>query len=150
MSDVRDLLQVDYELFKNIKQPTKEDSIGDNTLFNNHSALMARSVSDYPECSFEPTVTGVDKMVRNLNMVYEEDAEEDDYKTIKYYKDFFRFLFGVGIIARTGWDGIKKTNKFQNVDPRLWLPEPNGDYARGIYSYTGFERMMSEASMEGL
>lgn len=136
---VREALQVDYNLYKNVK--TNPDLIGDSTLANAHHSLMARSYLDRPMAHFSPTTTGMDDVVANLNSVYKEDYDEQDYAIVKYYVEFFKYLFGVGIVARTGWDGNEKRNIYKWVDPRIWVPDPNGDYLTGDYQFTGFEKV---------
>lgn len=136
---VREALVVDYNLYKNVK--LNKDLIGDSTLANNHHSLMARAYLDRPMAHFSPTTTGMDDVVANLNSVLKEDYDEQDYAIVSYYTFFFEFLFGVGIVARTGWDGNEKRNIYKWVDPRIWVPDPNGDYLTGDYQFTGFEKV---------
>lgn len=145
VENVRDELQADYELFKDQKE--NKDMLGDTTLFNVHTAFMARSFVDSPQAMFLATKIGLEDAVESLNAVYKEDDEEQNLSIVKYYKEFFKFLFGVGIIARTGWDGDMKRNLYQYVDPRIWIPDQNGDYLTGDYSYTGFQTLKQRSEL---
>ena len=145
VENLRDELQADYELFKDQKE--NKDMLGDTTLFNIHTAFMARSFVDSPQALFMATKVGLEDTVESLNAVYKEDDEEQNLSIVKYYKDFFKFLFGVGIVARTGWDGDNKRNVYQYVDPRIWVPDPNGDYLTGDYGYTGFQTFKQKSEL---
>lgn len=145
-SRIREELQADFILFKD--QRNGENLVGDTTLFNVHSALMARSYQDKPIASFKADDVSVMDAVTNLNAAYKEDFDEGDYDVVRYYKDWFKYLFGVGITARNGWDGNRKAPKFQWVDPRIWVPDPNGDYVTGNYSYVGFEKLLNKEQVE--
>ncbi len=145
VENLRDELQADYELFKDQKE--NKDMLGDTTLFNIHTAFMARSFVDSPQALFMATKVGLEDTVESLNAVFKEDNEEQNLSIVKYYKEFFKFLFGVGIVARTGWDGDNKRNVYQYVDPRIWVPDPNGDYLTGDYGYTGFQTFKQKSEL---
>lgn len=145
VENLRDELQADYELFKDQKE--NKDMLGDTTLFNVHTAFMARSFVDSPQALFMATKVGIEDTVESLNAVYKEDDEEQNLSIVKYYKEFFKFLFGVGIVARVGWDGENKRNVYQYVDPRIWVPDPNGDYLTGDYGYTGFQTFKQKSEL---
>ena len=141
----RDELEADFRLFKDQKE--QADMLGDTTLFNVHTAMMARSYVDTPQALFQATKIGMEETVESLNAVYKEDDEEQNLAVVKYYKEFFKFLFGVGIVARVGWDGDEKRNIYQYVDPRIWVPDPNGDYLTGDYQFTGFQKLMYRSEL---
>lgn len=148
VESVREELTADLLLYKNQKE--QEDLIGDTTLYNVHRALMARSYVDKPQALFQATAIGLDEAVESLNAVFKEDDEEQDMGVLKYYKEFYKNLFGVGIIARVGWDGDQKRNIYQYVDPRVWVPDRNGDYLTGDYSFTGFEKVFYKSELLAL
>lgn len=134
VSQYRNYLQADFVLYKNVK--SQDDRIGDTTMFNKINALMARDYQDKPTVLFDSTDISQRDAVTNLNAVFKEDYEEDDMEIINYYSRWFKFLFGVGIKSKIGWDGVNKRNIFQWVDPRIWVPDPDGDYVTGDYAYT--------------
>jgi len=82
--------------------------------------------------------------------MYNEDFDTPEMKMIKYQKDYDKYLYGVGIVARIGWDGIYKRNRFQVVDPKTWYPDLNGDYITGNYSYSGFDKLMYMSDMKSM
>ena len=144
----REIFETDLRLFNNQKK--NKDKIGDTTLFNVHSALMARSYVDRPQSKFVSTKVGRDYVVKNLNATLEEDFNEQDIEILKYQRDWDKFFYWVGIVAKIGWDGCTKSPKFETVDPRNWIPDPDGDYVNGHYSYTGFEKQMFKTDLEAL
>lgn len=140
VTNKREIFEKDLKLFNNQKKD--KDKIGDSTLFNIHSALMARSYVDRPQSKFVSTKVWRDYVVKNLNATLEEDFNAADIEVLKYQRDWDKFFYWVGIIAKTWWCGINKTPKFEVVDPRNWIPDPDGDYVNGNYSFTGFDKQM--------
>lgn len=108
---------------------------------------MAREYQDKPSVLFDTTDFSQKDAVTYLNAVFKEDFEEDDMEIISYYTLWFKYLFGVGIKSKIGWDGDRKRNIFQWVDPRIWVPDPDGDYVTGEYAYTGFEKMYDQGGL---
>ena len=141
----REIFETDMRLFNNQKK--NKDKIGDTTLFNVHSALMARSYVDRPQSKFISTKIWRDYVVKNLNATLEEDFNEQDIEILKYQRDWDKFFFWVGIVAKTWWDWYTKSPKFEIVDPRNWIPDPDGDYVTWDYSFTWFERQMFESDL---
>jgi len=144
----REIFETDMRLFNNQKK--NKDKIWDTTLFNVHSALMARSYVDRPQSKFISTKIGRDYIVKNLNATLEEDFNEQDIEILKYQRDWDKFFYWVGIVAKIWWCGITKSPKFETVDPRNWIPDPDGDYVNGNYSYTGFDKQMFKTDLENL
>jgi len=141
----RDQFKEDLRLYQNEK--AKKDKIGDTTMYNVMSALMARTYIDKPQAKFQATRLGVDDVVDNLNAALKEDFESEEMAVTKYYSRWDAFFYGAAITARSGWDGVEKKNIFETVDPRTWIPDPTGDYGRNEFSYTGFERLVYESNI---
>lgn len=135
----RNEFEIDEKLLNN--QKANPDLIGDTTLFNVHTNLLARSFSDKINITFRGG-TGEKQKTTTLQKMYNEDIDTPDMKMVKYQKDHDKFLYWVGIVARTWWDGVYKRNKFQVVNPKTWYPDLDGDYITGNYSYTGFDKLM--------
>lgn len=131
-------LEWDEKLFNN--QKSNPELIGDTTLFNVHTSLMARSFSDKINIEFKWS-TWEQQRTKTLQRMYVEDFDTPEMKMIKYLRDHDKYLYWVWIVARTGWDWIYKRNKFQVVDPKTWYPDLNWDYINGNYSYTGFDKL---------
>lgn len=141
---IREQLQADFILFKD--QKSNEDKIWDTTIFNNHTSLMSRSFLDRPTALFDTYDSSKKDAVINLNAAYKEDYEEEDYEILEYMKDFYKFLFWVSIKARIWWNWYTKAPKFQVVDPRIWVCDPNGNYFQWEYAYTWFEKLFDRES----
>ena len=62
---------------------------------------MARSYVDRPQSKFTSTKIGRDYVVKNLNATLEEDFNSADMEILKYQRDWDKYMFGVGIIAKT-------------------------------------------------
>lgn len=139
--------EVDERLLFN--QKTNPELIGDTTLFNVHTALMARSFSDKINITFR-WGTGEEQKTKTIQKMYNEDFDTPEMKMIKYQKDYDKYLYGVGIVARIGWDWIYKKNKFQVVDPKTWYPDLNWDYITGNYSYSGFDKLAYKRDLENM
>ena len=133
-------LEFDKELKLYGNEKKKKHKIWDHTIFNVHSALMARSYVDRPQSKFTSTKIGRDYVVKNLNATLEEDFDSSNMEILKYQRDWDKFMFWVGIVAKTGWCGGTKSPKFEVVDPRNWVPDPNGDHVNGKYSFTWFTK----------
>lgn len=140
MSNIMLDLESDYKLYRSQKKKSAKQKIWDWTVFSTHSALMARSYITRPESVFESTDIWEDDKVKNLNNALEQDFNDDDMEIVKYWRDFFKYLFGVGIVVRNWWDGDKKKSSFQYIDPRNMIFDPDGDYPVGRYAFTGFSR----------
>jgi len=146
VTNKREIFERDLKLFNNQKK--NKDKIGDSTLFNVHSALMARSYVDRPQSKFISTKIWRDYIVKNLNATLEEDFNEQDIEILKYQRDWDKFFYWVGIVPKVWWCGVTKSPKFETIDPRNWIPDPDGDYVNGNYSYTGFEKQMFKTDLE--
>lgn len=86
---------------------------------------MARSITEEFKGEFEAGNPRDQIIVDNLNAVLQQDYDDDDMLAVDLYGNFFRLVMGVYIKVAIGWDGKKKSNKFNYVDPRIWIPDPN-------------------------
>ena len=138
-------LEADERLLNN--QKANPELIGDTTLFNVHTALMARSFSDKINITFRGG-TWEEQKTETWQKMYNEDFSTPEMKMLKYQRDHDKYLYWVGIVARPGWDWIYKRNKFQAVNPKTWYPDLNGDYVTGNYSYSGFDQLKYKDELE--
>ena len=102
VSQYRNLLQADFVLYKNVT--SGEDRIGDTTLFNKINTLIARDYKDTPTVLFDSNDISTKDVATYCNAVYKDDYEEDNMEIINYYSRWFKYLFGVGIKSKIGWD----------------------------------------------
>lgn len=121
-------------------QSMTRDRIVDYSFFVVHSAFMARTFLDDATVEFMYNDVWPQKdVVKNLNLTYKTDFKNEEWYRIRYQKDYDKYKYGVGIVARIGWDGYEKKNCWQVVDPRLVVPDPNGNYITDEYEFIGFE-----------
>ncbi len=139
-------LQANYELYKNIKEGKEE--IGDETTYSTVNALMARGISEEFRGEFEANSTRDQIIVDNLNATLQQDYDNDDMLAVDLYGMFYKYVMWIYIKINTEWNGKIKTPVFNYVDPRIWIPDPNGDYATGKYAYSGFETFIGKYSID--
>lgn len=144
---IRKEFTAEDKLFRNEKK--KKDKLGDFTYYSVYTALMARSYVNAPEAKFEETVWNKET-VSKLNHVVEQDFKETDMETLKYFRDSNKFKRWVWIIAKKWWDWVNKRGTFTNIDPRMWIPDPDADYINGKYAFTWFQDDLYKKDLEGL
>lgn len=144
--ELRTQLQDDKNLLMNIKKD--KEAIGDSTLFNVHTALLARAFNAKPTIQFKQTKEGVEREITMLNSALEEDLNSSDIKSLKYYKDWNKFWAWYSAIARTGWDGIYKKNKFEVINPLNIVFDPMGDYFSGNYSFVWVDKILNKSALK--
>ena len=124
--ELRFQLQDDKNLLMNVKRD--KEAIGDSTLFNVHTNLMARSFKGKPSVSFKKTKEGVEREIKMLNACLQEDFDTARMKSLKYMKDWNKFWAGFVFTIRSGWDGIYKENIWEVTNPMNVVMDPCGDY----------------------
>ena len=149
VSERRDEIEADLVLLRN--QVKQKGKIGDTTLFNNHTALLARSFHNKVPVRFKWDKNGIDREIKMLNSVYQEDMSTPYMKALKYYEFFDKYATWVSITGKVGWDWVYKRNKYEVINPLLAVPDPNGDYFTGNYGYIGFPSIKTkdQLSIEG-
>lgn len=145
--ELRTQLQDDKNLLMNIKKD--KEALWDSTLFNVHSALVARSFNAKPSIQFKQTKEWVEREVTMLNSALDEDLDSSYIKSLKYYKDWNKYWAWFCAVARTGWDGIYKRNKFEVVNPLNVVFDPLGDYFTGNYSFVWVDRILTKQDLKG-
>ena len=154
--DILDQIRDDYDRWYTLAKPLRElykeetrlfnyqkknkDKIGDSTLFNVHSALMAREYIDKPTSKFQAHSNNQNRIVNNLNLALKADMNSSYMENLIYDWKHDKFLRWHWTIIRNGWDGDEKMPFFETVDPRLEILDPDGDYRNGDYWFYGFEK----------
>lgn len=132
-------IEADLKLLKNKRDKKKDEKlVGDSTLFNTHTALVARSYQSKNQIKLKGDKNGSEREVKMLNEVLNEDNEAPAMKALRYYIYNDKFATGIAIVGRAWWDWVYKRNVFQIINPLTWVPDPAGDYFTGNYRYTGF------------
>jgi len=89
VSERRDEIEADLVLLRN--QVKQKGKIGDTTLFNNHTALLARSFHNKVPIKFKGDKNGIDREIKMLNSVHKEDLGTPYMKALKYYEFWDKF-----------------------------------------------------------
>ena len=98
-------IEFDMKLLKNKRDKKKDEKlVGDTTLFNNHTALMARSYQSKNQIKIRGDKNGIEREVKMLNLTLTEDMESAQMKAMKYYLFYDKFATGVAIVGNGGWD----------------------------------------------
>lgn len=142
-------IEADLKLLKNRRDKKKNEKlVGDSTLFNNHTALVARSFQSRNQIKLKADKAGAEREVKMLNNALNEDMETSSMKALRYYIYYDKFATGVAIVSRVWWDGVYKRNIFSTVSPLTWIPDPQWDYFTGNYRYSGFYFIKTRAELE--
>lgn len=133
----RQKLEADLILLRNNK---RDWIISDTTMFNVHSALVARSFKNKTNIKFKWDKTGwnIDRQIKMLNNTWKEDTQTSYMKALKYWNCWNKFACGVSITAKVGWDWVYKRNIFKNINPLTVIPDPFWDYFTWNYRYIWF------------
>lgn len=134
---IRQEFDKETKLFNYEKKNKKK--LGDSTLFNVHSSMMAREYVDKPTSKFEWTIGQLD-IVNNLNTVLDMDFNTVDFENLIYDWKHDKFLRWLWIMVRNGWDWTFKKPTYTIVDPRLAILDPDWDYRTWDYSFFGFQK----------
>lgn len=145
---IRKVFKTDLRRYYNEKK--KKEKVWDTTIYNVHSALLARMYVNAPQINFDSFDISNQDIVNNLNNAFKEDYECQEMEIQKYQQIWDALFYWVGIVAKTGWDWYSKKNKFQVIDPRTFIPDPNWDYANNDYSFIGFEKKVFKSELEGM
>jgi hypothetical protein len=112
--------------------------------------LIARSYYTKSPISIRSTQNGSERIAKAQNKLYKEDRDTPFMKAIRYYKDSDKYSTGVACLAKVGWDGKTKSNKWDRINPLLCVPDPFGDYFTGEYRYIGFYSVRTKEEMDNL
>ncbi len=137
-STIRDEFDEETKLFN--YQKSNKDKVWDSTLFNVHSAMMAREYVDKPTSKFEGTHGQLD-IVNNLNAALDIDMSRAEMENLIYDWKHDKFLRGLWIIIRNWWNWEDKNPTFETIDPRLAILDPDGDYRTGEYGFFWFDKL---------
>lgn len=135
---IREEFEKETKLFNYQKKNNKK--LWDSTLFNVHSAMMAREYIDRPTSKFDWTFSQR-QIVNNLNAALEVDFNDSYMENIIYDWKHDKFLRGLGILVRNGWDASNLRPTFDLIDPRLAILDPNWNYRNWDYWFFGFNKL---------
>lgn len=139
-------IEADLVLLRNQKK--QKNKIWDTTLFNVHTALIARSFQAKTPIKFKWDKNWIEKEIKMLNTVFKEDNESTYMKALRYYQLFDIYACGVSITAKVGWNWVYKRNMFNVINPLLAVPDPNGDYFTWNYRFIWFSSIKTKEQLE--
>lgn len=142
----RDEIEADLVLLRN--QVKQKGKIWDTTLFNVHTAYVARSFHNKSPIKFKWDKNWIEREIKMLNSVWKEDAQTPVAKALKYYEYFDKFATWISITAKVGWDWTYKRNINQVINPLLAVPDPNWDYFTGNYRFIWFPTIKTKGQLD--
>ena len=142
----REEIEADLILLRNQKK--QKGKIGDTTLFNVHSALVARSYQNKSNIKFKGDKNWIEREIKMLNNVWSEDNQTPYMKALRYWQYFDKYATWVTISAKIGWDWVYKRNIFQTINPLLAVPDPDWDYFSWNYRYIWFTSIKTDTQLE--
>lgn len=102
----------------------QQDKIDMKTMFYTLYSKMAVIYSDDIQVKWMPRQQSGVMQSENLNKLARFDNDEMEMPTMTYEVQLNRFMRGVGLRMRTGWDHIRQVPTWQVMDTRTWVPDP--------------------------
>lgn len=137
VKDKRVLWRSRFRLYNN--QRKQVDLIGDTSLFNVMTTMLAIYYSDEMQVSFQGREIGDTTLATNVENTAKFDYDEMEMETINYSTQWDRLFFGVGIRQCSEWDKNRLTPIPRSLSTLTWLPDPKGGIDIKSYRWHGFE-----------
>ena len=126
-----------FRLYNN--QRKQIDLVGDTSMFNVISTMLAIYYSDEMQVSFQGREIGDQTLATNVENTAKFDYDEMEMEIINYSTQWDRLFFGVGIRQCSEWDAMKLTPRPRSLSTLTWLPDPKGGIDIKSYRWHGFE-----------
>ena len=107
-------------------QATKSVKVININMIGNYiDTLIASFFTNWVKCKFISRQWWIwEEEAQNLNSVAEFDEREWATQQLKYQVEQDSLFFGVGILNKTWFDHITKTNTWRAINPLSWIPDP--------------------------
>lgn len=128
-------------------QRKQKDKIGDTSIFNVMSTMLAVYYSDEMQVSFQGREIGDITQATNIENTAKFDYDEMEMDIINYETQWDRLFFGVGIRQCSEWDNDTKTPLPKSISTLSWLPDPKGGMNVKRFRFMGFEVEYSRDEM---
>jgi hypothetical protein len=125
------------KLYNNQRKQT--DKIGDTSIFNVMTTMLAVYYSDEMQVSFQGREVGDTTAASNIENTAKFDHDEMGMDIINYLTQWDRLFFGVGIRQCSEWDIKSKTPIAKSLSALSWLPDPRGGMDINHFRFVGFE-----------
>lgn len=145
VKDKRVVFRSRLKLYNN--QRKQQDKIGDTSIFNVITTMLAIYYSDEIQVSFQGREFGDVPFAQNIENTAKFDYDEMGLDIINFETQWDRFFFGVGIRQCSEWDSVCKTPIAKSLSALSWLPDPKGGMDVKKFRYMGFEVEYTEAEM---
>lgn len=126
-----------FRLYNN--QRKQKDLVGDTSIFNIMSTMLAVYYSDEMQVSFQGREIGDTTLATNVENTANFDYDEMEMEVINYSTQWDRLFFGVGIRQCSEWDENRLTPIARSLSALTWLPDPKGGIDIKSYRWHGFE-----------
>lgn len=137
---VREKRQVWRDRFKLYNNQRKQkDKVGDTSIFNVMTTMLAIYYSDEMQVSFQGRELGDQAFAANIENTAKFDYDEMEMEVVNYNTQWDRLFFGVGIRQCSEWNEYSKTPIARSLSALNWLPDPKGGIDIKSYRWHGFE-----------
>ena len=133
----RESFRTRLKLFNN--QRKQKDKIGDTTIFNLVTTLMAVYYTDEMQVAFSGRELGDTAQAANIEYTAKFDHDEMGMDEMNYLVQWDRLFFGVGIRIMAEWNKRTSTPAPKSMDAMSWLPDPSGYMSIKKFRHCGFE-----------
>ena len=135
-----------FRLYNN--QRKQKDKIGDTSIFNVMSTMLAVYYSDEMQVSFKGREIGDTTQAANIENTARFDYDEMEMDLINYQTQWDRLFFGVGVRQISEWDTYTKTPVPKSLSTLTWLPDPSGGMDMKFFRWSGFEVNYNRGELE--
>lgn len=126
-----------FKLYNN--QRKQKDKLGDTSIFNVMSTMLAIYYSDEMQVTFQGREMGDQVFAANIENTAKFDYDEMEMEVINYSTQWDRLFFGVGIRQMSEWNEESKTPMPKSLSALTWLPDPKGGVDIKSYRWHAFE-----------
>jgi len=120
-------------------QRKQKDKVGDTSLFNVITTMLAIYYSDEMQVSFQGREIGDASAASDVENTAKFDYDEMEMDIINFQNQFDRLFFGVGIRQCSEWNAETKTPMPKNISALCWLPDPKAGLDIKKFRWSGFE-----------
>ena len=145
VKDKRETFRQRFKLYNNQRKQT--DKIGDTSIFNVMTTMLAIYYSDEMQVSFQGREVGDTTQAANAEHIAKFDYDEMEMDIINYQTQWDRLFFGVGIRQISEWNEQTKTPIAKHLSALAWLPDPKGGIDAKNYRWHGFELEYTRGEM---
>lgn len=145
VSDKRQTFRNRLKLYNN--QRKQKDKVGDTSIFNVMTTMLAVYYSDEMQVSFSGRELSDTPLAQNVEHSAKFDHDEMGMDVLNYMTQWDRLFFGVGIRQCSEWDNDTKTPVAKSLAALSWLPDPKGGMDAKYYRWQGFEVEYTRSEM---